>query len=106
MCEAIYEPRPTDIVIENKENDFILKNGNNYYMFCFNLNIKGDSNVVIDEGANYEQNFKFSEKISRIEWLDSGEELAFTMNGNEVSVKLTPYDYGQHFVVRVAKITV
>ena len=106
FSEAIYTPRPTNIEIENKPDDFILKNGKEYYLYCFGLNIVGDPNVVIKGNADYERNFTFPEKIKTVKWLDSGEELEFTQKESQVDLNLTPYKYGKQLVVRVAKITV
>ena len=106
FSEAIYLPRPTNIEIENKPDDFILKNGKDYYLYCFHIDMVGDPNVVIEGNADYERNFTFPEKIKTVKWLDSGEELEFTQKEAQVKLNLTPYKYGKQLVVRVAKITV
>ena len=106
FSEAIYLPRPTNIEIENKPDDFILKNGKDYYLYCFHIDMVGDPNVVIEGNADYERNFTFPEKIKTVKWLDSDEELEFAQNESQVDLNLTPYKYGKQLVVRVAKITV
>ncbi|MCQ2450268.1 MAG: alpha-L-fucosidase [Clostridia bacterium] len=102
--EAIYDPRPTDIQIENKEKDFILKNGNTYYLFCYDLPMVADSNVAMFEEGVYEDNFAFAEKIASVNWLDNGAAVEYEQQNGKVLVKTEPYVYGRNLVVRVAKI--
>lgn len=102
--EAIRKPAPTDIIIEGKEEDFILKEGNNYYMFCYNLSKSGNSNVVKNGGTQYDSKFKLSDKIQTVTWLDNGENLPFEQTGESVIIHPVPYKAGRNLVVRVAKI--
>jgi len=102
--EAIYEPAPSGIEVENKPEDFILVKDNTYYLFCDKLPMCADLNVELHTEANYQDIFKLDKKIKKITWLDNGEEVGFEQNGNDVVVKTVPYTYGRHLVVRVAKI--
>ncbi len=102
--ESIYEPRPAGIEVENKPDDFLLANGNTYYLFCDHLPIVADQNVALIQSAEYEDIFRLDKKIKKISWLDNGEELQFEQNGDKVSVKTVPFRYGRDLVVRVAKI--
>lgn len=102
--EAIRKPAPTDIIIEGKEKDFILKEGNNYYLFCYDLPMLGDPNVVRSGGIQYDSKFQLSDKIQTVTWLDNGEEVQFEQIGETVIVHPVPYKYGRNLVVRVAKI--
>ena len=102
--EAIYEPRPSGIEVENKPDDFILVNGQNYYLFCDHLPMSADPNVALNEEATYKDVFKLDKKIKKVTWLDNGEEVNFEQNGADVTVRTVPYMYGRHLVVRVAKI--
>lgn len=102
--EAIRTPRPVNIAIENKEDDFLLKEGKNYYLFCYALPMRGDSNVSWMEDVNYNDSFKLPEKILSVNWLDNGEAVPFVQDGQEVSICTEPYTYGRNLVVRVARI--
>lgn len=102
--EAIRTPRPTNIEIPNKEKDFILRDGKNYYLFCSELPTYGNSHVAIFEEKDYLTTFELEDTISSVTWMDDGTEVEFSQNGKQVSVVTVPYTYGRHLVVRVAKI--
>lgn len=102
--EAICEPAPTDIVIEGKPDDFILKNENNYYLFCYNLPMSADPNVAMVKDAEYISRFKLSDEIESITWMDNGAEVQFEQEGDVVTVTTVPFTYGRNLVVRVAKV--
>ena len=102
--EAVFMPRPTDIVIDGKEKDFILKNGKDYYLFCYDLPMVSDSNVALFKEGFYEDSFNLPENIISVNWLDDGKALEFSQNEQRVTIKTEPFDYGRNLVVRVAKI--
>lgn len=102
--EAIYEPSPSGINVENKPDDFILVKDSNYYLFCDHLPMYADSNVELQFNTEFKDIFKLDRKIKKISWLDNGEEVVFEQKGDEVIVKTVPYTYGMHYVIRVAKI--
>ena len=102
--EAIHDPRPTGIVIENRPDNFILQHGDTYYMFCFGLPMNSDPNVQRDPGLDYECTFAFDKKIQSVTWLDNGKDVAFITENGKVTVKTQPFFYGCHWVVRVAKM--
>lgn len=102
--EAIREPESTDIIIEGKKDDFVLKYGKNYYLFCYNLPMIADANVAIFENTVYDSVFKLKDKIQSVKWLDNGEEVAFKQDGDNVTITTAPFSYGRNLVVRVAKI--
>ena len=104
--EAIYEPYPSGIEVENKEDDFILRNGNTYYLFCDHLPMAVDPNVGLMQEAEYRDVFQLDQKIEKISWLDNGEAVDFEQKDGKVTVKTVPYTYGRQLVVRVAKIEV
>jgi len=99
FSSAVYSPRPTDIAVKNKNNDFILREGNTLYLFCYEL---GGSYDGPDD--RYVDVFDLDEPIKSVVWLDTDKPLEFARNGGEVRVKTEPYKYGRHLVVRVAKI--
>ena len=102
--EAIRKPRPTGIEIENKPNDFLLKDGKNYYLFCFKLPMRGDIHVTWYEDTNYTDTFELEEEVVSINWMDNGADVNFIKEGNKISVCTEPCVYGRSLVVRVAKI--
>ena len=105
--EAIYKPDVTDIKVLNKEKDFLLRGDNCYYLFCHDMNMGGSANVVdVKTEPIYCDTFKIPEKIKRVSWVDSGKELEVRCNDGEYSVITHPFAYGEHLVVRVAKIEI
>lgn len=102
--EAVYTPKPTNIAVKNKERDFILKNGNVYYLFCFGLPMVSDSNVALYEEGSYEDTFKLNKRVISVNWLDTGKPLMFTQENDKITIMTEPFDYGRNTVVRVAKI--
>jgi len=102
--EAIRKPLPCGIEIQDKEADFLLKDGKNYYLFCYGLPMSADPNVALNEEANYTEKFKLTEKITSVTWMDDDSAVEFTQNGEDVVIKTVPFTYGRDLVVRVAKI--
>ena len=103
--EAIRAPRPTGIVVEGNAKDFILKGESGvYYLFVYNISIKGDPNVVDRIMPCVERRFVLDDKVKAVSWMDNGEKLEFTQENGTVSVSPSRYDYGSDLVVRVAKI--
>ena len=104
--EAIRCPRPSHIVIENNEKDFILRDGKSLYLFCHNLGMSADPNVSrITNPAKYVDSFKLpDEKILSAKWMDNGESLSFSNEDGMIHMKTAPFLYGTNYVVRVAKI--
>lgn len=104
--EAVRAPRPSGIPVENKPKDFILQNGNTYYLFCYDLPMVSDPNVAQGAAGDtaYEDRFALGRPIRRVTWMDDGAPLAFEQNKGRVTVHTAPYRYGQNLVVRVAKI--
>ena len=98
-------PRPSGIEIKNKKSDFLLKNGNTYYLFCFDLPMRADANVALNEKGDFSDTFALTETIQTVIWMDNGEPLNFVQEGSEVTVYTEPFCYGRNLVVRVAKIT-
>ena len=102
--EAIYEPRPSGVVIENKDCDYILQKDNVYYLFCCDLPMVADPNVALVQGGDYTDVFTLDRKIAEITWIDNGEPLTFEQTGNRVCVQTEPFCYGRNLVIRVARI--
>ncbi|MBR2043536.1 MAG: alpha-L-fucosidase [Clostridia bacterium] len=103
--EALHNPAPFKVEVQDKPENFMLNDGNNYYLFFNDLSMKGDENVVINRDSNLNNIFTFHKKIKSVSWLDNGEALTFTQEGNTVNIQGKPYKYGTSYVVRIAKIT-
>ena len=105
--EAIREPRPTGITVEGKTNDFLLKKGKCYYLFCYGLPMVADKNVTAvtaDDPDTYIDTFCLSEKVRSVTWMDNGEKVEFVQDDSKVTVHKIPFEYGRSLVVRIAKI--
>ena len=103
-AEALYEPRPSGITVENKRDDFILVNANKYYLFCDKLPMLSDPNVELVRSEVYEDIFYFDKNIKSVRWLDNNAALTYEQDNNRVVIHTTPYKYGSHLVVRIARI--
>ena len=105
--EALYLPRPAGIEIENKDRSFLLKGEDCYYLFAFDLGVSGNPNVELSKGdSNHNNTFIIDEKIKSVKWLDSNEDILFAQEGSRVNIITTPQLYGEHFVVRIAKVEI
>lgn len=102
--EALRSPRPCGIEVSGRERDFLLQDGNRYYLFCFDLPMMADPNVALNERADYIDSFRLPHKIESITWLDNGTKVDFTQEGDEVTVQTIPFQYGRDLVVRVARL--
>ncbi len=102
--EAIRTPRPTGIEIEGKPNDFLLADGNTYYLFCMDLPMMADENVQLNEDCNFTSTFALPRKILTAHWLDNGAEVAFCQEKGKTTLQTVPFTYGRQLVVRVAKL--
>lgn len=102
--KAIYDGRPYGAY--GMGRNFILKSAyeNKLYIFCFELNREGDTNVVVG-GKNYRA-YGFSnvvDKVKTIKWMDDNQELSFVQKDDMLSVEFTGYNYGSSYCVRVAE---
>lgn len=104
--EAIYLPRPTNIEIYNRPKDFILQNGNNYYLFVHDIPMVADPNVALQSENEIILNFSFEKRVNKIQWLDNDSNVIFEQKDGKVTTKILPFHYGESLVVRVAKMTV
>lgn len=107
FSEAIYLPQPTDIIVEGREKEFVLKNGDSYYFFAFDLFMETDADLWNKRRQEeYSYKFSFPEKISSVKWLDSGEDVPFVQEGDSVTLVTAPQRYGEQLVVKIAKIEI
>lgn len=102
--ETIRLPRPTGLTVEGRANDFVLKHGNTYYLFCLGLPMSSDPNVQAGTDGNYVGTFPMDAKVTSVTWMESGKPVPFTQENGKLTVVTQPFTYGQHWAVRVAKI--
>ena len=105
--EALFLPTPTEIRIEGKEREFILRGDGCYYFFAFGLPMRTDVNVeLVSAEPEYGNVFSLPERIRSVRWIDSGEELPFIQDGDKVCLTALPQRYGENLVVKVARIEI
>ena len=102
--EALHEPAPTGIEIKDKPGNFLLEKDGCYYLFTNDLSVHGNENVTIGAEFHPDNIFTLSKKIKSVYWLDSGEPLNFTQEGETVNIETKQFKYGEDYVVRIAKI--
>ena len=102
--EAIRAPRPSGITVKNKEKDFLLKDQEAYYLFCFDLPMRAYANVTPNEEADFSDVFELPEQIVSVTWMDNGEPVEYVQEGADVTIRTVPFCCGRNLVVRVAKI--
>lgn len=105
--EALYAPQPTDICVRGKQKEFLLRGDGCYYFFAYDLPMKANVNVaLVKDTPAYRNIFTLPEKIKSIKWLDSGEDVSFTRDGDEITLITSPQPYGEQLVVKIAKIEI
>ena len=105
--ESIYKPKPV-AGVKCQNRDFLLKNGNTYYYFVYDLGISnGDPNVTVEiEGVGSRVIDGFADEVVSASWLDDGGEVDFVQDTDKkmLAVKCIGFDYGMQTCVRVMKI--
>ncbi len=105
--EAIYEGKPHPATCEAFPRNFVLRGKDSLYFFIHDLGKLGNKNVTV--GGRYAGEITFGgigEEITAIEWMDNGEALDFSREGDAFTANFTGYPYGMSTCVRVAKATV
>ena len=102
--EALHIPAPCDVRIEDKPQSFLLKDGSNYYLFLFNLGKKRDDDVIVSSDTATDTTFRLPGTVKAVTWLDTGAPLPYLQQDGRVTIPATPQQYGESFVVRIAKI--
>ncbi|CAJ1188734.1 hypothetical protein CPR19092_LGOLGGFK_01175 [Companilactobacillus paralimentarius] len=103
--QAIYSAKPTQVKAAEGLKDFALSDGENDYLFIYNIKVTGNSNVVLGgEGTNPRSFVGINKKIEKITWLDNDEQLNFLQNNDMLTVNATGFRYGTDLIVRVAKV--
>lgn len=102
--EALHTPRPMAGEIPGKPKDFLLRDGKTCYLFVHDLASNADANVAHPTPGDYHETIPFPEEIAAIHYLDSGEALTYTRQGETVTINTPPCPYGTDLVVRIVKI--
>jgi alpha-L-fucosidase len=99
---CIYKGRPCGVLGDGK--NFALEADGKLYFFVHDLTISGNENVTVAGGGAGEKRFAgVKGKVKSVRWVDNGEELDFTQEGDEFKVNCTAYPYGTSLVVRIAE---
>ena len=100
----LYQGVPAGIVGEGR--DFgLLVDGRTLYLFVFDLTATADSRHGVEARGPGERRFTgLTGDWGRPRWLDNGEELAATREGDALTLAATKYPYGTNTVVRVARV--
>lgn len=103
--ESLYEGKPSEILCSH-EKDFVLEKGNCAYIYVHDLPLLGPKDVVAAyENTNEDHALSHvKRKVKSIHWMDNGEALLFTQNGEDCSYRAVGFPYGTHWIVRVAKV--
>ncbi|MBE6583957.1 MAG: alpha-L-fucosidase [Ruminococcaceae bacterium] len=100
--EAVYLGKPCGVMTQGKH--FALRGDDALYLFFYDLGIGGDSHVTVGIGDDGTCEFEgVKDTLSGVEWMDNGESLEFSQNGDKLCVKVTRFPYGMSTCVRVAK---
>ena len=100
--ECVYKGKPCGVLGDGK--NFALSTGDKLYFFVHDLSIIGNSNVTVPFGGSGEKTFRgVKDKIRSVHWIDSGKELDFVQEGEEIRIDCTGYPYGTDLVVRIAE---
>ena len=85
--------------------DFVLRDGNKMYFFIHDLAIGGNKNVTLDCGKSSVKTFVGVDgKVKSIKWMDNNQDLIYSQikEGGILTLNAPNYEYGSHYVVRVA----
>jgi alpha-L-fucosidase len=99
----IYSGRPAGIVGE--ERDFGLVQGEQAFLYVFDLTATADSRVGVEARGPGPRTFTgVPERFTGARWVDSGEQLQVERDGDRLVLHATKYPYGTNTVVRVAQL--
>ncbi len=102
--QALHAPRPCLTGIEGKEKDFVLQAGEVWYYFAHDLPMVADPDVALDTARDLSARFRLPRPITTAVWLDNGQAVPFEQDENGITLQPSPFGYGEHLVVRVAKL--
>lgn len=104
---VLYEGLPTTLTTRGE--DFVLSHGGEWFYFCHHLPIQDNMHLAHGKprGDGWQTiSGKELPPIERIEWVDCGENLAFTQDHDQgvLAFAATPNKYGHQNIVRVARL--
>ena len=102
-AEAIYEAEPCGIEVSNPE-DFVLKNGNTYYLFRINVPMSANPDVAQSSAYNADASFALGGKVRSAVWLDDGSVAKYEYGDGKINILTKPFEYGRSRFIRVCKI--
>ena len=101
----ILSAMPTGIEADGRSDAFVLEKDGTRYLVIEKIKRSSNSNVDLGDACNAPVVLKYDKPVSKVTWLDNGEELKFTVNEDgTLSITLTPFKYGESLISRVAKI--
>ena len=117
--KALTAAEPTDLLCRG--DDFVLRDGPDYYYFAHHLDINENGHLHHGEGAGLRTIMGALPRITTAAWCDNGEPLAFTQGtlpqtptvaGGQVhgqaealAIRMTRWPYGHQKVIRIARLT-
>lgn len=102
-AEAVYDAEPCDIEVSNPE-DFVLKNGNTYYLFRIKVPMSANPDVALSAAYNAGASFALNKKVRSAVWLDDGTAAEYEYADGKITIPTKAYEYGRSRFVRVCKI--
>ena len=104
--EAVYNGKPYSSCENCK--DFVLKSDDGYlYVFVHDLGRKGSEHVVANGVGGTSREFPLcGDTVKEAHWMDNGEALDFSQNGDTLTLACTGYPYGFNYCIRVAKVKI
>lgn len=106
--KTLHEARPTTKIKANPNSkDFALVTDHHLYLFIHDLQVVGNSNVVLGgEGNNFRSFEGIDQPIQKISWLDNNENLAFVQDRSQslLTLNASGFTYGSQWIVRIAQV--
>lgn len=103
--DVLYRGRPCGTC--SAQGDFMLRLDDNRYLFVHDLAVQGDAHVVVDRRKAQSRRFEeWACRPQSVTWLDNGQPVEHDYDEANGWLTLWPdgYPYGQHLVVRIAKV--
>lgn len=102
--EAIRCPSPGGIPVAGNPKDFLLRDGDNYYLFCHDIPMITNEHVGQASAEMIPDRFELALPVKEAYWLDNGAPVVFSQKDGQVCVTPAFTEYGRSLVIRVAKL--
>lgn len=101
---VMYKGRPNGM--KGEGDDFVLQMGDETYLFVTDLTLTSNTKVHTkgNRGAGPRKFTGGTQKYREAVWMDNGEHLKFSQEGETLTLQATGYPYGTNTVIRVAKL--